>query len=227
MDVGVGLFKKTREKLLRKKTGYRTITLPRDQGTKPLILGYHVVFSFFHASFLISIWFFGFMKLVFGTPRDIFRRNFLFYSSIQLIILFKVIIFFAWFGSGISYAGLPVYLDVPFASIPFFENNVQIWEYVFHQLMHVLIAVWVFLLAKNMKVFDAGSVAALFFIAVVMHNIGYWVTATHSSWLFSVNDFITDFVSLWVFFIAFHLLFRVSPAARKWSVPFLEEKVRM
>ncbi len=31
------LFLETLEKLLRKKTGYRQITLPRDQGTKPLI----------------------------------------------------------------------------------------------------------------------------------------------------------------------------------------------
>src|SRR5690606_773805 len=96
--------------------------------------------------------------------------------------------------------GQPVFLDLPFIAIPVFGNLIHVWDYFFHQIMHVSIAVWVFLYAKHVKKIILHEMILLFLIAVVLHNIGYWLTRSHTSWAFSARDFLVDFTALWIFF---------------------------
>ncbi|MFH0970807.1 MAG: hypothetical protein V1776_05100 [Candidatus Diapherotrites archaeon] len=162
------------------------------------------------------------MKDIAGNPPRIFWKYFMFYLAIQILIWIKVGIFYFWFGYGISYYAQPLLWDAPFVAVPAFGNLFHVWEFFFHQIMHVLIAVWVFLLAKHANKMDWGELAGLFFGVVILHNVGYWFTFAHPTILFSVSDFLTDYVSLWVFFLVFSFFLHLYPRAKKWTVPWLE-----
>ncbi|MEK6901962.1 MAG: hypothetical protein AABX02_00035, partial [archaeon] len=142
-------------------------------------------------------------KLEYGCPPATFRRDWMLYVAIQLVIFIKVVLFFIFFAKGVSYGGQPLAVDLPFVAMPVFGNLFHIWEYLFHQIMHVLIAFWVILLVKHTKKFDVKQTAKLFVIATILHNVGYWVTGSHPSWLYSLRDFATDYVALWGFFTLF------------------------
>jgi hypothetical protein len=163
------------------------------------------------------------MKLFsYGCEPQTFFRDWMFFVSIQAIIFVKVVAFFIFFGHGISYYGQPIALNIPFITMPVFANLVQVWEYFFHQLMHALIAVWMFLLVKHMKVFDGKGLVKLFFIATILHNVGYWFTAAHPSISFSIRDFLTDYLALVVFFGIFWVMVKLFPALKKWKIPFFD-----
>jgi hypothetical protein len=162
------------------------------------------------------------MKLLFGTSPQIFKRDFLLYFSVQTAIFAKVILFYFYFGHGLSYYGQPLALDVPFIALPVFGNLLHVWDYFFHQTMHVLIALWVFLLARNLQKFLFHELAFLFLVATFMHNVGYWLTASHPSWLYSVQDYIIDYFSLWGFFLLFWLVIKLVPSLRKIRIPYFD-----
>ena len=163
--------------------------------------------------------------LVVGTPRHEFWRDFRFYVFIQALIWVKTIIFFFFFGRGLSYHGQPVVLNLPFIALPFFDGNpIFIADYAFHQLMHISIALWVFLLAKHLKEFKPFSLAKLFFVAVVLHNISYWLTRSHTSLAYSLKDFVQDYIALWMFLFFFMLLLRYFPKLQKIRIPFFEKR---
>lgn len=147
-----------------------------------------------------------FDSLNLGYPTPAFLKDFKFYVLIQVLIAVKVAIFFLAFGHGVSYGGQPVWIDLPFVAVPVFGNVAHVFEYAFHQSMHVLIALWVFLLARRVKHVNVFGLSVLFLIATVLHNVGYWLTFSHSSLAFSVRDFGVDFVSLWIFFLVFRVL---------------------
>lgn len=162
------------------------------------------------------------MKLLVGTPVPTFVRDFAFYLSIQVLIWIKVLFTFLLFGMGIAYSAQPVLIHLPFVFVPVFQNSFQVWEWLFHQVMHVSIALWVFLLAKHMRKIKFFEIATLFLVAVVLHNIGYWLTSAHPSLVYSANDFLLDYAALWGFFIFFVLAVRLIPALKKIRVPVLE-----
>jgi hypothetical protein len=152
----------------------------------------------------------------------LFLRDWMFYVTIQALIFVKVVAFFSLFGHGVSYYGLPLVLDVPFAAVPLFGNLFHVWEFFFHQIMHVLILFWTLLLAKHIVKVNWATLGKLFFVAVVLHNVGYWFTASHPSLLFSAKDFVTDFVALALFFALFRLGFKLVPASKKWAIPLFD-----
>ena len=156
--------------------------------------------------------------------KELFLRDWLWYVGVNAVLFFKVVLFFFVFGHGISYYGQPIYLDVPFASVPVFGSLVNILDYFFHQLMHLSIAVWVFLVAKHARRIDLVSYALLFALASFLHNVGYWLTASHPSWAYSVMDYFIDYFSLWFFLVLFRVLMWAVPALRKVRVPFLESR---
>ncbi len=160
--------------------------------------------------------------LVVGTPSKLFVRDFMFYTAIQATIFVKVIIFVAVFGAGISYAGQPLALDLPFIAMPVFGNTIHAFDYFFHQLMHVLIFFWMFLLAKHVKAFKPLELALLFLLADVMHNIGYWLTYSHPSVAFSIRDFFTDYVALWLFFLLCAALVNFVPFVKKIKLKYFD-----
>lgn len=161
-------------------------------------------------------------KLEYGTDPATFQRDWLYYVAIQMLIFVKVVLFFIFFGHGISYFTQPLALNIPFVAMPVFGNLIMVWEFLFHQIMHVLIAFWVLLFVKHMKRFNAWETAKLFFIATILHNVGYWFTATHPSWLFSARDFLTDFAGLWIFFTLFWVLLKIVPALKKVKIPHFD-----
>ena len=152
----------------------------------------------------------------------LFLRDWMFYVTIQAFIFIKVVVFFFLFGRGISYVGQPLILNVPFAAVPLFGNLYQVWEFFFHQLMHILILFWVLLLAKHMIKVKWLELGKLFFIAVVLHNVGYWFTYSHPSLLYSLHDFAVDFVALVLFFAFFRLAFKIVPASKGWKIPLFD-----
>ncbi len=154
------------------------------------------------------------------SDKRTFTRDWMFYVSIQLIIFIKVLIFFYLFGNGVSYSSQPLAINIPFAAVPVFGNLFHVWEYLFHQLMHVLIAFWALLMAKHVKKINVKQTIMLFGLATILHNVGYWLTYSHPSLAFSANDFMTDFAALWVFFLVFYFGFKLVPQSRKWKVPF-------
>lgn len=162
------------------------------------------------------------MKLLFGTPEKIFVRDFVWYVSIQVVIWIKVLATFLAFGMGIAYSAQPVLIHLPFVFVPVFQNSFQVWEWLFHQVMHFGIALWVFLLAKHVQKIKFFEIATLFLVAVVLHNIGYWLTFSHPSLAYSANDFLFDFIALWGFFIFFTIVMRSIPFVKRVRVPFLE-----
>lgn len=164
------------------------------------------------------------MPLLFGFKPLVFRRDFTFYVGIQVLIWIKVLLAFYFIGKGITYSGLPLVVQLPFVGVPAFQFVYQIPEYVFHQVMHLCILLWVFLLAKHVQKINMHEIAVLFFIATVLHNVGYWLTKAHPSLLFSVKDFITDYLALWVFLAGFLLLLRIFPRLKKIIIPLVEKE---
>ncbi len=161
--------------------------------------------------------------LVVGTPVNQFWKDFRFYVLIQLLIWIKTIIFFFVFGKGLSYQGQPTLVNIPFIALPFFDGNpIFILDYAFHQSMHLSIALWVFLLAKHMKEFKFFSMAKLFFVAVILHNVSYWLTRSHASLAYSIKDFIQDYIALWMFWLLFLLVLRVFPRLRQHKLPLFD-----
>ncbi len=150
--------------------------------------------------------------MVMGTPSKVFWNDFRFYVLIQLLILVKVVLLFFWLGQGISYRGQPTFINLPFIAVPAFGSIIHVLDYAFHQLMHVSIALWVFLLAKHMHQFKPFSIFRLFLVASLLHNVGYWITKSHPSWAYSLQDYVTDFVALWAFFGLFWLAMKFFPA---------------
>lgn len=161
----------------------------------------------------------------FGYAHALFRRHWYFYVAIQFLIFIKVLAFYPVFGHGISYFGQPLAWDIPFAALPVFGNWIHVLDYFFHQAMHLSIALWVFLVAKHVKRIDIFSYALLFVLAAVLHNAGYWITAAHPNWNYSVLDFFIDYVSLWFFLAFFRFLMAVLPALRNVKIPFLESRM--
>ncbi len=164
------------------------------------------------------------MDGIFGyKTHALFLRDWMFYVTIQVLIFFKTIVFYFFFGKGISYAGQPLLFAAPFVSVPVFLNAIQLWEFFFHQIMHILILFWTLLLAKHTVKVNWLELGKLFFVAVVLHNVGYWFTNTHPSLNFSIRDFATDFIALVLFFALFRLAFKRVPALKKWTIPLFDE----
>jgi len=163
------------------------------------------------------------MKGAFGYKSEkLFLKDWMFYVTIQSLIWVKVLVFFFLFGHGVSYVGQPLVLAVPFAAVPVFANLYQVWEFFFHQLMHIFILFWVLLLAKHVVKVNWLELGKLFLVAVVLHNVGYWLTASHPTFVFTLQDFATDLVALFLFFAMFRLGFKLVPQSKKWTIPLFD-----
>ncbi len=164
------------------------------------------------------------MNGTFGYKSEkLFLRDWMFYVTIQALILVKVIVFFFLFGHGAASFGQPFILSLPLIGVPVFSNPFIVWEFFFHQLMHVFILFWTLLLAKHVVKVNWLDLGKLFFAAVVLHNVGYWFTSSHASLFYSLKDFATDFVFLALFFALFRLGFNLVPQSKKWIIPLFDE----
>lgn len=164
------------------------------------------------------------MNGTFGYKSEkLFLKDWMFYVTVQALILVKVLVFFFLFGHGTAAFGQRFVLNLPLIGVPVFSSPIIVWEFFFHQLMHVFILFWVVLLAKHMVKVNWLELGKLFFVAVIMHNVGYWLTFTHESLLYSLKDFATDFIALFLFFALFRLGFKLVPQSKKWTIPLFDE----
>lgn len=155
--------------------------------------------------------------------RPLFLRDWMFYVTVQAVLFVKVVLFYFLFGHGIAAFRKPIVISLPLFSVPVFGNLYIVWEFFFHQLIHIFILFWVLLLAKHVVKTNWLDLGKLFFAAVVLHNVGYWFTFSHPSWVYSARDFATDFVALFLFFALFRLGFKLVPQSKKWAIPLFDE----
>ena len=131
--------------------------------------------------------------------------------ALQLAIWLKSIAFFELYGRG----------KVMLFSVAAFPPEARLFDFAFHEITHVLIAIMALAFGKNIGKIGPLNFAEIILIAVVLHNFMYWLTASHPSAIYSILDFASDYVILGAFVIAGGLLAR-HPRIRQIKVPMLE-----
>ncbi|MDP2973561.1 MAG: hypothetical protein Q8N60_00780 [Candidatus Diapherotrites archaeon] len=111
------------------------------------------------------------------------------YVALQGIIWAKTIVFFQLYGFG--KAG-------NFNRV-FFPQDAILFNFVFHETMHVAIGVLALLFGANMQKIELGKLTVVVFAAVSLHNVSYWFTKSHPSALLSLFDFASDYLILTAF----------------------------
>jgi hypothetical protein len=134
------------------------------------------------------------------------RRIAIAYMALQVVIWAKCALFFAWFGHGKS---------MPFNLQDFPADAIQ-FDFFFHNGVHVLIGVLALLFGASIQKIElrklaavalaAAKLAAIVAAAVALHNVAYWLTATHPSIEYAGFDFARDSVMLFAFVLAGFLL---------------------
>ncbi len=116
----------------------------------------------------------------------------LWYVLLQTIIWAKCTLFFALFGHG----------RTALFNLAAFSQEALVLNFWFHEAMHVGIAILALLFGKNLKKLEWAKLAAIVFVAVALHNVGYWLTESHSSIGYSVFDFAFDSTVLFAVVVA-------------------------
>lgn len=108
------------------------------------------------------------------------------YVALQVVIWIKCAAFFAIYGAG-RVADFNAYL---------FPPDAVVFNFFFHEGMHVAIGILALLFGKNLKRIEWIKLVAVIFVAVLVHNLAYWFTNTHISVAYSAYDFSSDSVML-------------------------------
>lgn len=138
------------------------------------------------------------------------KRVFAFYLLIQIIIWVKVYFFFQWFGHGqVAVLGLPLLREILIADL------------VFHQIMHVLIAVAAFVFGKQLHDIKEIKLGVIVFVAVALHNAGYWFTGVYASPYAVASDFLNDFALLYSFIVMSHYFAKKHLFLKKLKFPLI------
>ncbi|HLC93297.1 MAG TPA: hypothetical protein VJH23_06345 [archaeon] len=122
------------------------------------------------------------------------------YISLQIIIWAKCAIFFLLFGHG----------AVGVFNSGSFPQQAILLDYAFHTLAHIAIAILALVYGFLMKGFDILRLSKIVFIAVFLHNLGYWLTFSHPSALYSIADFGRDFLVLFIVIAAGFVLGKIQ-----------------
>ncbi|MBI5553987.1 MAG: hypothetical protein HY917_04595 [Candidatus Diapherotrites archaeon] len=137
--------------------------------------------------------------------HGLFVRHAGFYVFLQVLIWVKVFFFFSAFGKGIMVPDssfFEVLRNGGFAAIPFALSWVS-FDFWFHEFLHVLIALNVFVFARSAGSVSLVRLLGVFLVASVLHNVGYWVTNVFVSPGLLVADFVTDVLLLFLFYFLF------------------------
>ena len=138
-----------------------------------------------------------------SAPYDkrLFSKHVLFYILIQVVIWIKVAIFYSLYGHGIVLGSFAPFSNPSLLAV--FPFN---FDWAFHQIMHLLIFFALFLFARQVKKPDNLQLAAFFAVAVVLHNVGYWLTAVFSGLSPLIFDALGDFGLLFIFFYLIRII---------------------
>ncbi|MBI4044190.1 MAG: hypothetical protein HY392_00605 [Candidatus Diapherotrites archaeon] len=160
-----------------------------------------------------------------GIPFEKFHKNALFYVFLQVVILAKVLVFFAFIGRGqtgaLQWSPHLFINPVAFVQAFFSFTAIERFDLLFHQSMHVLIAASVFVFAKQAKQNNMAELFKVFFAASVLHNAGYWLTGVFSSPWILLLDFFGDIAALFFFYFVFRFLCKLKPVS-SFRIPFVE-----
>ena len=127
---------------------------------------------------------------MFGNKKLV--RIALWYVLLQAIIWVKCAWFFALFGHG----------RAALFNLAAFSQEALVFNFWFHEAMHVGIGILALLFGKNLKRLEWVKLVAIIFVAVALHNVGYWLTKSHHSVGYSAFDFASDSVLLFAFVVA-------------------------
>ncbi len=138
------------------------------------------------------------MSSIFSPPYSprLFYNHAAFYALIQVIIWIKVAIFFSLYGHGYFVAGT----FAPFIAPQLFTVPHLLFDYIFHQVMHLLIFVALLLFARRIKQPNNLQLAVFFAVAVFLHNVGYWFTNVFDTLPALLADAALDFAALFILF---------------------------
>ncbi len=114
------------------------------------------------------------------------------YLAVQAVVWAKSLYFFSLYGHGKSAV----------FSLDAFPAEALQFEHFFHNGVHVAIGVVALLFGMNLKRIDCVKLLAIVFIAVGLHNVGYWLTFSHPSPIHSIVDFTRDSLLLLAFIVA-------------------------
>jgi len=110
------------------------------------------------------------------------------YLLVQAIIWAKCLVFFQWFGSG----------TIRFFNAYKFSAWAVQFDFLFHQSMHVAIAILAIGFGLTLKKTGFPRLLALVFVAVALHNVAYWLTS-FASFRYHFEDFFFDCTLLLLF----------------------------
>ena len=131
-------------------------------------------------------------------PASKLRKIAIAYIVLQAIIWVKCAAFFSLYGYG---------QIMPFNAHAF-TKAAWLFDYVFHEGMHAGIGILALLFGKNMQRLEKRKLLAIIFVAVALHNVGYWLTRGHPSIAYSLLDIVRDVAILFAFVVAGHALER-------------------
>jgi len=138
-------------------------------------------------------------------------RIFFFYLLVQIVIWIKAALFFQWFGAG----------QVSLSNQHLFPSQALLPDWVFHEAMHVLIAVAAFSFGRKLDKINYMKLFLIVLIAVVLHNIGYWLTNVFNTFYGLILDFAMDTIVLFAFIIASNYLAKKYSFFRNLRIPLL------
>lgn len=121
------------------------------------------------------------------------------YLLLQAVIWIKCWVFFALYGAG----------RVMAANSFLFPQDAVVFNYYFHEAMHVAIGILALLFGKNLKKIEWLRLIAIIFGAVAVHNVAYWFTWSHPNILYSVYDFCYDSTLLLVVVLVGYFLGKI------------------
>ena len=146
-----------------------------------------------------------------GISKNSFNRLVIFYIAIQAVIWVKTLIFLFLFGKGRYEYLIDRLIENPFFFVaPLYSGQpVLLVDFIFHQIMHALIAISVFIFAKNAKKFNPISLSPFFALASFFHNVSYWFTNVFGSRSLIAFDFVVDIIFLYFFFYLFRGIVKI------------------
>ncbi len=150
-----------------------------------------------------------------------FKKHALLYIGIQVVLWAKVALFFYLYGKGVLLQVIePFYTFAPILMPGIFASPLLVADWAFHQLIHLSLAVMIFLFARRAPAPKIVQVIPIVLVADILHNVGYWFTNTFATTLDLVVDFGEDFF----LFIVFYYLFAYAHKRYKWFGKLLPEK---
>jgi len=140
------------------------------------------------------------------------KRVIALYVIVQAVLWAKNAVFFFTYGHG------KVVREIR----PIVPSEISVLDFVFHFLVHVIIAVLAIAFGKNLLRFDFFEILTVVAIAVLLHDVGYWLTRSHPGVIYSILDFGLDCALLLSAIFAGFILSRHKKIAAL-KIPFIEK----